>query len=66
MIREKILTNSGYMKPGVILQKKLSDAVAQMEMQPAGGFYPYILRLLSYRLSQSTATLTREIALPRP
>ena len=45
--------------------KKLSDAAAQMEMQPAGGFYPYILRLLNYRLSQSTATLTREIALPR-
>jgi hypothetical protein len=65
MIREKILTNSGYMRSGVIMLKKLSDAAAQMEMQPAGGFYPYILRLLNYRLSQSTATLTREIALPR-
>ena len=31
-----------------------------------GGFHPYILRLLSYRLSQSTATLTRVISLPRP
>jgi hypothetical protein len=42
---------------------KLSDAVAQMELQPAGGFHPYILRLLNYRLSQSTATLTPETAL---
>jgi hypothetical protein len=38
---------------------------AQMELQPAGGFHPYILRLLNYRLSQSTVTLTREISLPR-
>jgi hypothetical protein len=45
---------------------KLGDAVAQMELQPAGGFHPYILRLLNCRLSQSTATLTREISLPRP
>jgi hypothetical protein len=44
----------------------LGDAVAHMELQPAGGFHPYILRLLNYRLSQSTATLTREISLPRP
>ena len=36
------------------------------ELQPAGGFHPYILRLLNYRLSQSTATLTREISLSRP
>ena len=36
----------------------LGDAVAQMELQPAGGFHPYILRLLNYRLSQSTVTLT--------
>jgi hypothetical protein len=46
MIREKILTNSGYMRSGVIMLKKLRDAAAQMEMQPAGGFYPYILRRL--------------------
>jgi hypothetical protein len=39
--------------------EKLGDAVAQMELQPSGGFHPYILRLLNYRLSQSTATLTR-------
>jgi hypothetical protein len=45
---------------------KLGDAVAQMELQPSEGFHPYILRLLNYRLSQSTATLTREISLPRP
>jgi hypothetical protein len=37
-----------------------------MELQPAGGFHPYILRLLNDRLSQSTATLTREISLPKP
>jgi hypothetical protein len=45
---------------------KLGDAVVQMELQPAGGFHPYILRLLNYRLSQSTAALSREISLPRP
>jgi hypothetical protein len=45
---------------------KLGDALAQMELQPAGGFHPYILRLLNYRLPQSTATLTHEISLPRP
>jgi hypothetical protein len=43
---------------------KLGDAVAQMELQPAGGFHPYILHLLNYRLSQSMATLSREISLP--
>jgi hypothetical protein len=37
---------------------KLGDAVAQMELQPAGGFHPYFLRLLNYRLSQSTAHVT--------
>jgi hypothetical protein len=31
---------------------KLSDAVSQMELQPTGGFHPYFLRLLHYRLSQ--------------
>ena len=65
MIGEKILTlwlhGAGHYPAG-----KLGDAVAQMELQPAGGFHPYILHLLNYRLSQSTATLTREISLPRP
>ena len=65
MIGEKILTNSGYMG-GRYPAGKLGDAVAQMELQPLRGFHPYILRLLNYRLSQSTATLTREISLPRP
>ena len=31
---------------------KLGHAVAQMKLQPAGGFHPYVLRLLNYRLSQ--------------
>jgi hypothetical protein len=66
MIGEKILTNSGYMGPEFYPAGKLGDGVAQMELQPAGGFHLYILRLLNYRLSQSTATLIREISLPRP
>jgi hypothetical protein len=45
---------------------KLGDVVAQIELQPAGEFHPYILRLLNYRLSQSMATLIREISPPRP
>ena len=65
MIGEKILTlwlhGAGHYPAG-----KLGDAVAQMELQPAGGFHPYILRLLNHRPSQTTATLTREISLPRP
>jgi hypothetical protein len=65
MIGGKILTNSGYIGAGRNPAGKLGDAVAQMELQPSGGFHPYILRLLNYRLSQSTATLTREISLPR-
>ena len=48
MIGEKILTNSGYMGPGFYPAGKLGDGVAQMELQPAGGFHPYILRLLNY------------------
>ena len=64
-IAEKILTlwlhGAGHYPAG-----KLGDDVAQMELQPAGGFHPYILHLLNYRLSQSTATLTSEISLPRP
>ena len=49
LIGEKILTNSGYMRR--YPAGKLGDAVAQMELQPIGGFHPYILPLLNYRLS---------------
>ena len=62
---EKILTNWQH-GAGRYPAGKFGDAIAQMELQPAGGFHPYILHLLNYRLSQSRATLIREISPPRP